>query len=179
MEMGSSHTKTGLTSGLGEEIYRQNLGNCLQGVAASLCLVDGEEIGQFRNQTSSSNWSGIHRFMLSPKLPSSTWIGALDSYRKTQTSASDCYVYSLRKYQEERGLCSIATLLILSAFPHIYLSPRSNGLNLPFGTQGVSKKLEAFFLQRRNRTWEGIYTQEDPILLGYTNCSPSLTYIYV
>ena len=64
--------------------------------------------------------------------------GALSSCRKTQR-----YILCV-SLEEELGLCFIAALLFdcfsfVSASPHF---PISNCLNLPFGTQGRSRRLK-------------------------------------
>ena len=66
------------------------------------------------------------------------------------TTQRNCYIYSLRKNNPTPRLhyCFlIVPFLSLQPLPYL-----SNCLNLPFGTQGRSKRLhEAYFVQARNK----------------------------
>ena len=107
-----------------------------------------------QSSASGSNQSGVHMLMLSLKLPHSTWVGGLSSYR---TQRYVCIKLLRTSSEEEPGLCPS---LHCGFFLHSYTPPISNCLNLPFGTQGRSSRLKAFFLQTRNRD------TERPLCLG-------------
>ena len=106
---------------LGEEIYRQNLGNYLQGVwPPSGWLV---VIGVVQESKVYFQLVWCPQVYAQSKFTILHLGRGFSSYRITRSSASDCYVYSLRKYQEEPGPCSTAALLILSVSP-ISTSPK-------------------------------------------------------
>ena len=83
--------------------------------------------------------------VLSLQLPSSTWVGALVPHKNSK-------VLLCIFLEEEPGPRPITALLLLDCasffFLHSLPSLISKYLNLPFGTQGRSKRLnEAYFLQ--------------------------------
>ena len=70
----------------------------------------------------------------------------LSSSRRTQRY---CYVYSLRRNQDPARRLHYYFLTAPPLFLHSLLSEISNCLNLPFGTQGKSRRLnEADFLKK-------------------------------
>ena len=74
--------------------------------------------------------------------------GGLNSCRRTQRY---CYVYSLRRNQDPALRLHYCFLTAPPLFLHSLPSLISNCLNLPFGTQGRSRRLnEAKFLQTRH-----------------------------
>ena len=88
--------------------------------------------------------------MLSLKLPSSTWVGALVPAEELKDEL--LYIYSLRRNQDPAlspHYCFLTTPpLFLHSLPFLI----SNCLNLFFETQGRSGRLnEAYFIQTRNR----------------------------
>ena len=87
--VGSLSSKSPTTL-LGKRFYKQNLGGGLQGYVTFSLIGWWEVIGwwsrKLHHQPSSSNHSGIHVLLLSLKLPSSTWVGAL-------ISVSHCFVF--------------------------------------------------------------------------------------
>ena len=83
-----------------------------------------------------------------------------------------CYVYPLRGYQEPSSrLYCFLTASLLSLHPLLFLI--SNCLNLPFGTQGRSWRLnEACFLQARKGGHRKTFVPRSPT--GY--CSTFICY---
>ena len=78
--------------------------------------------------------------------------GGLSSCRRTQRYY---YVYSLRRNQDSAPRLYYCFLTAPPLFLRSLPSLISNSLNLPFGTQGKSKRLnESYFLQTR-KGWEG------------------------
>ena len=74
--------------------------------------------------------------------------GDLSSYRRTQRY---CYVYSLRRNQDPAPWLHYYFLTASPFFLPSFLSLISNCLNLPFGTQGRSRRVnETCFLQIEN-----------------------------
>ena len=86
-----------LTTLLGKRFYKQNLGGGLQACVTFSLIGWWEVTGwwsrKLNHHSSSSNHSGISVLLLSLKLPSSTWVGAL-------VSVSDCFVFPLRRNQD-------------------------------------------------------------------------------
>ena len=120
---------------LGGKFYRSNLGWRLLECITFIWLVHGEVTGW----CSRNHW-------LSLKWPSSTWVGGLRS-RRTQRY---CYVYFLRRNQDPIPRLHHCFLTLPPLFLHSPPTLISKCLNLPFGTQGRSKRLnEAHFLQTR------------------------------
>ena len=78
--------------------------------------------------------------MLSLKLPSSTWVGGLSSCTRTQRY---CYVYFLRGNQDPAPRLHYCLLAAPPLSLHPLPSLISNCLNLSFGTQGRSWRLES------------------------------------
>ena len=84
----------------------------------------------------------------------------LSSCRRAQRY---CYVYSMRRNQDPAPLLYYCFLTSSPLFLHLLPSLISSCLNLLFGTQGRSRRLnEAYFLQTRNEDTERICTWESP-----------------
>ena len=95
-----------------------------------LWLVGGEITGWYSRN-----------LVLSLKLPSSTWVGALVP---TEELKGIGYVYSLWWNQDPALLLHYYFLTASPLFLHSLSSLISNCLNMPFGTQGRSRRLKPF-----------------------------------
>ena len=113
-------------------------------------LVGGEVSGSQHHQPSDSNWSEIlHAFrQYAMNRTSSTWWG----FQYLQNSSKIPCVYPLRGNQDPAPRLHYCFLTAPPLSLHPLPSLISNCLNLPFGTQERSGRLdEAYFLQTRNR----------------------------
>ena len=84
--------------------------------------------------------------MLPMKSSSSTWVGRLRSCKNNSRYVLDCYVYLLRKTWDSLIAALLSLLFYLTAFHlflHSLISLVGNCLNLPFGTQGRSRRLKS------------------------------------
>ena len=96
--------------------------------------------------------------VLSLRLPSSTWAGTIAPIENAkvlsqrvgkteQQNGADCFAYSLRRNQDTASQLQYCFLTVQPLFLHSLPSTLSNYLNLPFGMQGWSRKLnEAYVL---------------------------------
>ena len=108
------------------------------GVRAAGCVSFNWLVGGEATELCSRN------LVLSLKLPSSTWVGA-----PVLQNSKYCYACFLSKNQDlaSRLYPHLIVLLFLYPLPSLI----SNCLNLPFVTQGRSRRLnEAYILQTRN-----------------------------
>ena len=90
----------------------------------------------------------VHESGAQSGVTASTWVDAFSSCRKTQRY---CFVYP---FQRNGELALWLQYCFLTAAP-LFLQPlpslMSSCLNLPFGTQGRSRRLnEAYYLQMKN-----------------------------
>ena len=113
--------------------------------------------------------------VLSLKLPSSTWEGALIPAEELK------HILLCRFLEEEPGTCPMLHYCFLISPPFFLQSLPSlisNCLNLPFGTQERSRRLnEDYFLQIRNRVHGKDLYLGGPhrVLQGFTSCTSSLS----
>ena len=125
-----------------EEFLKAKFGVRVVGCVIFFGLVGGEIVG----------WCS-RNLVLSLKLPSSLWARALVPLEKFED------IFVCGSLEEEPGLCFIAALLLhsfsfVSASPYF---PINNCLNIPFGTQGKSRKLKSLTYRQEMGLlyWEG------------------------
>ena len=153
-----------LSGGLGQgtSLYKQNLGWGPQGVWLS-----------------SDRWWGnraeVHESCAQPGVTTSTWVDAFSSCGKTQRY---CFVYT---FQRNGELVLWLQYCFLTASP-LFLHPlpplMSSCLNLPFRTQGRSRRLnETYYLQMKNRGPRKALCPEGPhrVLLSFMPTWPNKT----
>ena len=80
--------------------------------------------------------------------------GGLGSCRRTQRCVSDCYVYPLRRNQDPASSLRCCFLTAFPLFLHSLTPLISNCLDLPFGTQGMSRRLKPFLYKQETGDME-------------------------
>ena len=93
--------------------------------------------------------------------------GGLSSHRRTQRCVSDCHALLLRRNQDPAPLlhyCFLMPFLCFCIPSHLM----SNCLNLPFGTQGRSRRLKPFSYKQETRDTEKSFcTWGGQVLLSF------------
>ena len=107
--------------------------------------------------------------VLSQKLPSSTWVGALGPVGELRDTYQ-VVLYPLRS-QDPAQLLHYHFLTAFPLFLHSLTPLISNSLNLPFGTQGRCRRLKPFSYKQEMGTQKGFCIREDPA----GSCSVSFT----
>ena len=143
--------------GFRKEFLKKNFHGGLLSVSF-FWLVGGEVTGWCsRNlslQPSGCKQSGVQVLVLSLKLPSSTWVRVLVPV--TQRYMSNCLIYPLRWNQDPTPSLHYCFLTAFPLFLHSLTFLMSNSLNLPFETQGRSRRLKPFpCKQEAGKTQEG------------------------
>ena len=95
--------------------------------------------------------------------------GGLSSCRRTQKYVSDCYVYPLKRNQDPAPSLHYCFLTAFPLFLHSLTPLISNCLNLPFGTQGRSRRLKPFSYKQEMGGTERLSYPGEPhrVLLGF------------
>ena len=126
-----------------------------------LCLVGGKETGWSWNQPSCFNQSEVHSLVLSLKLLLSSWVGTLVPVEELRIMYQIFMYIPWEGTRRNQDPDPSLHYWFFSAFSHPPL-PIRNCLNLPFGTQGRSRRLKPFSYKEETETWKGFCTREGP-----------------
>ena len=96
--------------------------------------------------------SGSNHIGIQCLCSSSSWVGALVLLKELKDlyQIAMCTAPPPRRNQDSAPSLCYYFLTAFTLFPYAFRSLVKNCLNLPFGTQGRSRRLKAFFLQTRN-----------------------------